>query len=198
MADTPIRCIVGLGNPGAKHEGDRHNVGFWLVDRLARRYGGSLRPETKFQGEFVKVNAEAGDCFLLKPSTFMNASGRSVSALAKFYKIDVSEMLVVHDELDMEPGVVRLKTGGGHGGHNGLRDIIAHLSSKNFYRLRIGIGRPKGHNKVVDYVLKEPSKEEKDLLGYAMDRVMVQIPAICSGEYPSVMQKLHTEEKLKS
>ena len=191
MADTPIRCIVGLGNPGTKHEGDRHNVGFWLVDRLARRYGGSLRPETKFQGEFVKVNAEGGDCFLLKPATFMNASGRSVSALAKFYKIDVSEMLVVHDELDMEPGVVRLKTGGGHGGHNGLRDISSALG-KEFHRARVGIGHPGYKDAVTGYVLSRPNKADQDKIEQGLDELERVISDVLKGDLQGAMRGLHS------
>jgi len=191
MADTPIRCIVGLGNPGEKHEGDRHNVGFWLVDRLARRYGGSLRPETKFQGEFAKVNTEAGDCFLLKPSTLMNAIGRSVSALAKFYKIDVSEMLVVHDELDMEPGVVRLKTGGGHGGHNGLRDISSALGA-NFHRARVGIGHPGHKDAVAGYVLSRPNKVEQDMIEQGLDELERVISDVLKGDLQGAMRELHS------
>jgi len=191
MADTPIRCIVGLGNPGAKHEGDRHNVGFWLVDRLARRYGGSLRPETKFQGEFVKVNAEGDDCFLLKPTTFMNASGRSVSALAKFYKIDVSEMLVVHDELDMEPGVVRLKTGGGHGGHNGLRDISSALG-KEFHRARVGIGHPGHKDAVAGYVLSRPNKVDQEKIEQGLDELERVISDVLKGDLQGAMRELHS------
>lgn len=193
-----ISLIVGLGNPGDNYKKTRHNAGFLMIDSIAEYYGGSFKYEAKFKADMAKCSIEGKMVRLLKPQTYMNKSGQSVVAGAKYFDIPTEEILIIHDELDINTGEVRLKMGGGHGGHNGLRDIIAHLSSKNFYRLRIGIGRPKGHNKVVDYVLKEPSKEEKDLLGYAMDRVMVQIPAICSGEYPSVMQKLHTEEKLKS
>ncbi len=140
MAD-PIRLIVGLGNPGAEYENTRHNAGFWLVERLARQEGITLSPDKKFFGLSGKGRIGGQECYLLMPTTFMNRSGQAVAALANFYKIKTSEILVVHDELDMPPGVAKFKTGGGHGGQNGLRDIIARMSNqKDFHRLRVGIG----------------------------------------------------------
>ena len=161
---SEIRCVIGLGNPGPKYADTRHNVGFWLVDRLARRYGEHLRAENRFSGEVARIRTEAGECWLLKPMTYMNHSGRAVSALARFYKIPVEQMLVVHDELDMAPGVIRLKKGGGHGGHNGLRDIISHLGSRDFWRLRIGVGHPGHRDQVVAAVLSKPTPGERKLI----------------------------------
>lgn len=155
-----IDLIVGLGNPGSKYEQTRHNAGFWFVEEIARLKGAHFRPEAKFSGDVCKVVLEGRDIWLLKPNTFMNLSGQSVNKLASFYKIPKDNILVAHDELDLDPGVVRLKTGGGHGGHNGLRDIINHLG-KEFQRLRIGIGHPGSRDDVVDYVLHRASKTNR-------------------------------------
>ena len=148
-----LRLIVGLGNPGADYDKTRHNVGFWLLDSLARRYGGVFRREAKFHGEACQVSVDGHPLWLLKPQTFMNRSGASVIALARFYKLVPEAILVVHDELDLPPGAVRLKRGGGHGGHNGLRDIIQQLGSREFLRLRLGIGHPGDSRAVINYVL---------------------------------------------
>ncbi|RMG36833.1 MAG: aminoacyl-tRNA hydrolase [Gammaproteobacteria bacterium] len=187
----PIRCLVGLGNPGPRYADTRHNVGFWLVDRLARRYGAVLRAENKFAGEVGRIRSEAGECWLLKPMTYMNHSGRSVSAFLHFYKIPPQNLLVAHDELDMAPGVLRLKKGGGHGGHNGLRDIIAATGSKDFWRARIGIGHPGHRDAVVDYVLSRPYKAEQEAIEGALDGFERQWPTIQAGEMQKAMNRLH-------
>ena len=151
-----IQLIVGLGNPGAQYEDTRHNAGFWFVEQLARAYGGSLQPEKKFFGYAARITIGGQDVRLLTPSTFMNRSGQAVNAIATFYKIPPQAILVAHDELDHPPGIGRLKQGGGHGGHNGLRDIISSLgNNKDFCRLRIGIGHPGNSKAVVNYVLKK-------------------------------------------
>jgi len=187
-----IRCVVGLGNPGPRYADTRHNVGFWLADRLARRYGEHLRAENRFFGEVARIRTEVGECWLLKPMTYMNQSGRADSALARFYKIPLEQMLVVHDELDMAPGVIRLKKGGGHGGHNGLRDIASAVGGKDFYRLRIGIGHPGHKDAVTDYVLSRPYKTEQEAIERGLDEVERHWPAIQSGDLQKAMQELHS------
>ena len=189
---SAIRCVVGLGNPGPKYAETRHNVGFWLVDRLARRYGATLRAENKFSGELARMRSEAGECWLLKPMTYMNNSGRAVSALARFYKIPLEQILVVHDELDLAPGVVRLKKGGGHGGHNGLRDIVSAMGGKDFYRARIGIGHPGHKDAVTDYVLSRPYKAEQAAIEQGLDELERHWPLIQAGEMQSAMQAIHS------
>jgi len=187
-----ITCVVGLGNPGPKYEGTRHNVGFWLVDRLARRYGVVLRAENKFGGEVARIRTPAGECWLLKPMTYMNHSGRAVSALAKFYRLPLGQMLVAHDELDMAPGMVRLKKGGGHGGHNGLRDIISAMGGKDFQRARIGIGHPGHKDGVSDYVLSRPYKAEQELIERGLDELERHWETVQAGDMDKAMQEIHT------
>ncbi len=191
----PIELIVGLGNPGSNYAETRHNAGFWLVDALARCHGGTFRAEAKFQAQLCKValaqRDSNNDCWLLKPDTFMNRSGIAVAALAGFYKIPVESILVVHDELDLPPGVARLKQGGGHGGHNGLRDIIAQLSA-NFMRLRIGIGHPGDRDAVVDYVLQRPSLADRQQIQAAMDAALRVMPDAVNGEMQRAMHSLHS------
>ena len=187
-----IQCVVGLGNPGPKYEGTRHNVGFWLVDRLARRYSAVLRAETRFSGEVAQIRTEAGVCWLLKPMTYMNNSGRSVSALARFYKIPLNQMLVAHDDLDLEPGTIRLKQGGGHAGHNGLRDIISAMGGRDFLRARIGIGHPGHKDAVTDYVLSRPRKKEQEAIERGLDEIERHWSAIQVGDLQKAMQELHS------
>jgi len=151
-----IKLIVGLGNPGKQYENTRHNAGFWFVEEVARQYQLQFRPETKFLGEVARVQSNGHDVWLLKPMTFMNRSGQSIQSLANFYKISPDQILVVHDELDLSPGTAKLKSGGGHGGHNGLRDTIAALGTPAYLRLRLGIGHPGHRDQVVDYVLHPP------------------------------------------
>jgi peptidyl-tRNA hydrolase, PTH1 family len=189
---TEIRLIVGLGNPGAEYEPTRHNAGFWWLDEFARKHGVRFRDENKFHGQVARVQEHGRDTWLLKPQTFMNASGRAVTALALFYKILPDEILVVHDELDLPPGSAKLKLGGGHGGHNGLKDIIAHLSTRDFWRLRIGIGHPGERSEVVNFVLKPPRKEEQELIDGALQRAQDVAPMITDGKLQAAMLKLHS------
>lgn len=191
---STVQLIVGLGNPGAEYEPTRHNAGFWFVDELARAAGCSLRNESRFHAEVGRCTLHGQDCRLQKPATFMNRSGQAVAALAKFLRIPPTEILVVHDELDLPPGAARLKKGGGHGGHNGLRDLIAHLGTQDFLRLRIGIGHPGDRSQVVDYVLRRPGREERELIDAAMLRALEVMPLAVAGEFERAMHKLHSEK----
>ena len=184
---TPPRLIVGLGNPGSEYADNRHNLGFWFVDRLAH----DLKVALQAQGKFFGHVASLDDLWLLKPSTFMNRSGQAVAALARFYKIEPAEILVVHDELDLQPGAIRLKQGGGNGGHNGLKDIQASLASPDFWRLRLGIGHPGERNEVVNYVLKAPRKEERAAIDHALDRCLLAWPKLGAGDYEAAQRLLH-------
>ena len=187
---TTPRLIVGLGNPGPEYEATRHNVGFWFVDRLASQLKVTLSPQAKFFGKA----ARAGELWLLQPSTYMNRSGQSVGALANFYKISPAEILVIHDELDLPPGGIRLKQGGGNGGHNGLKDIQAHLSTPDFWRLRLGIGHPRTLNlaqQVVDFVLHPPRKEEAPDIEQALQRSLLAWPKMAVGDFAGAQQLLH-------
>ncbi len=188
-----MRLVVGLGNPGREYEATRHNAGFWFVHRVADAHGAGLRMEPRFHGLVARVSARGRECWLLEPSTFMNASGRSVAALARFYKIEPQEMLVVHDELDLPPGGVKLKKGGGAAGHNGLKDIIAHLGA-DFWRLRIGVGHPGDRAQVINYVLEKPRKEEDDAIDAAIDRGLDVWPLLLDGNTEAAMLKLHTDQ----
>ena len=184
--------IVGLGNPGPKYEGTRHNAGFWFVDFLARNAGTQLRLDAKFHGEVGKITIADHDVWLLKPNTFMNRSGQSVRAVAQFYRIEIADILVAHDELDVPAGALRVKQGGGHAGHNGLRDIIDQLGGNEFMRLRIGISRPATSGDVTDYVLGAPSKPDRDAIQTAIKEAAVYTPQLLGGELPKAMQHLHS------
>lgn len=186
-----INLIVGLGNPGAKYDATRHNVGFWFVDELARRANTSFRSEAKFLGEVCRIPVGREECWLLKPTTYVNRSGQSISAFAKFYKLAPDEILVAHDDLDLPPGACRLKKGGGHGGHNGLRDTIKALDSADFYRLRLGIDHPGHRDQVVDFVLSRPSRTDQILIDRAIDTSADFLPEILEGRYAQVMNELH-------
>ena len=167
---SQIKLIVGLANPGAKYEDTRHNAGEWLINEIARQFNVSLKEEAKFFGKVAKINAACGEVRLLVPTTFMNLSGKAVGALANFYRIKPEEILVAHDELDLPPGVAKIKQGGGYGGHNGLKDIIASLgNSNNFYRVRIGIGHPGSKELVAGYVLGKPSPQDQEKINAAVD-----------------------------
>ena len=191
---SAVQLIVGLGNPGAEYEQTRHNAGFWFVDELARVNQCSLRKEARFHAEVGRCTLNGHDCRLQKPITFMNRSGQAVIALADFLRIPPSEILVVHDELDLLPGTARLKKGGGHGGHNGLRDLIAHLGTQDFMRLRLGIGHPGDRNQVVDYVLHRPSRDEREQIDAGMQRALDVMPLAVAGEFERAMHKLHSEK----
>lgn len=167
---SEIKLIVGLGNPGDKYTDTRHNAGEWLIERLARRFNVSLNPESKFFGKTARTIVNGKEVRLLVPTTFMNLSGKAVGVLASFYRIKPEEILVIHDELDLPPGTAKLKQGGGHGGHNGLKDIVAQLgNNNNFYRLRIGIGHPGHRDLVAGYVLNKPSPADRDALEKVLD-----------------------------
>lgn len=186
-----IRCIIGLGNPGEKYQDTRHNAGFWFVNALARRYGLQLRPQSRFFGQVTKLSLPAADCWLLEPATYMNRSGQAASALARFYRLTPEQILVAHDELDLPAGTVRLKKDGGHGGHNGLRDIISALGSKEFYRLRIGIDHPGHRDQVTDYVLSRPSRDEQKRMEEAIELAIGQMEDLLAGNYQQLMNRLH-------
>ncbi|MCK9353806.1 MAG: aminoacyl-tRNA hydrolase [Gallionella sp.] len=189
---SSIRLIVGLGNPGREYENTRHNAGFWWLDEFARTHNLSFRSEAKFHGLAARGQLHGHEVFLLKPQTFMNVSGRAVGALAQFYKIAPAEVLVVHDELDLPPGSAKLKLGGGHGGHNGLKDIIAYLGTKDFWRLRLGIGHPGERSEVVNFVLNDPRREERALIDEAMQRAQDVAHLVVEGKTEAAMLKLHS------
>jgi PTH1 family peptidyl-tRNA hydrolase len=191
LAAQTIRLVVGLGNPGEKYARTRHNAGFWLVDELARRHGGVFRTESRHQGELARIRMGADELWLLKPASFMNRSGGPVQSVAAFYRIAPGEMLVAHDELDLPCGTLRLKQDGGHGGHNGLRDIIAALGA-GFWRLRIGIGHPGGRGEVVDYVLQRPAAAEERLLEDAIADAADALPELLAQGAQKAMNRLHT------
>jgi len=187
-----IQLVAGLGNPGAKYEQTRHNAGFWFVDELARQQGANFHLESRFKSEVTRCSINGRDCRLQKPMEYMNRSGQPVASLAGFYRIPESCILVVHDDLDLPPGTARLKKGGGHGGHNGLRDLIPHLGSNDFLRLRIGIGHPGHRDDVVDYVLKQPSREDRAAIDAAIEDAIKVLPQIIAGELDAAMKALHT------
>ncbi len=189
-----VRLIVGLGNPGAQYAGTRHNAGFWLIEQLAAETGSELRPERKFQGlagRWRRPGQE--DVHLLCPMTYMNHSGRSVAALARFHRIEPAAILVVHDEIDLPAGAGRLKYGGGHGGHNGLRDIMAALGSRDFSRLRLGVGHPGSSDQVVSYVLHAPSQSERTAIDTAITEGLRVLPALVEGDWETAQRGLHTQ-----
>jgi PTH1 family peptidyl-tRNA hydrolase len=187
-----IRLIVGLGNPGKEYDRTRHNAGFWWVDAIAGRKNALWKREAKFSGYVAKVEEGGRDFWLLKPSTYMNESGRSVSALLRFYRIEPGSMLVVHDELDLPPGTVKLKKGGGTGGHNGLTDIADALATKDFWRLRVGIGHPGHKDLVSDYVLAKARKEEQAAIDPPFERSLDLLPWLARDKMTDAMTWLHT------
>lgn len=192
-----IKLIVGLGNPGPEYESTRHNAGFWWLDELARELKVSLVPEKSyfgFAGRFT-VNGQAR--WLLQPQTFMNKSGQSVAALARFFKIEPQEILVAHDELDVLPGQAKLKLGGSHAGHNGLRDIHAQLGSPDYWRLRIGVGHPGNREEVVNWVLKKPSKEHREGIDEALSRATKALPFLFAGEMEKATVLIHTHKPIR-
>ncbi len=192
MSDS-IQLIVGLGNPGAEYEHTRHNAGAWLVERLARSERITLAPERKFHGLCGKGRINGQECWLLIPTTFMNLSGQAVQALANFYKLTPEQILVVHDELDLPAGQAKFKFGGGHGGQNGLRDIISKLgNNQNFHRLRIGIGHPGDKSKVTGHVLGKPSQAELKAMDDVIDEALRVLPQAITGELPKAMNRLHS------
>jgi PTH1 family peptidyl-tRNA hydrolase len=190
-----IKLIVGLGNPGDQYSLTRHNAGFWFVDELARRCQAEFRPEKRFHGVLAQCRSRELDCRLFKPATFMNRSGLAVAAISRFFDIPREAVLVVHDELDLPPGTARVKQGGGHGGHNGLRDLISHLGGGDFYRLRLGIGHPGHRDQVVDYVLRKPSREDRALIEDAIGDALEVIPEVVDGQFARAMNLLHAPKR---
>jgi PTH1 family peptidyl-tRNA hydrolase len=187
-----IVMVVGLGNPGADYENTRHNAGALFVEALARTAGQTLRPEKKYHGLYARIQWQGLDLHLLNPTTFMNRSGLAIKALADFFKIQPQQILIAHDELDLPPGTAKLKKGGGHGGHNGLRDAIAHLGTNEFQRLRIGIGHPGDSRRVTGYVLGRLGKQETEELNAVIDEIMRVLPDAASGKLPAAMNRLHS------
>ena len=193
MAERP-RLVVGLGNPGPRYEKTRHNAGFWLVERLAARLGAGFRTERRFSLQACGASTPAGQVRLVKPTTWMNRSGQAVGAIAEYYRIAPEAILVAHDELDLPTGTVRLKEGGGHGGHNGLRDVAAHLGSRGFVRIRLGIGRPPAGLDPVDYVLQRPGRGERERIDGAIEQTLEWASAILAGDLQRAMKALHTRQ----
>lgn len=191
MTDGP-RLVAGLGNPGAGYQATRHNAGFWLVDALAARNGGSWSTQARFQGAVARITIGSQDVWLLKPDTFMNRSGQAIRALADFYKLPPEAILVAHDDLDLPPGTVRLKRAGGHGGHNGLRNIHQHLGSAEYLRLRVGIGHPGHRDGVLNYVLGKPSAADAQAIAAAVDRAAEATELLMRDGWDRACQLLHS------
>ncbi len=189
----PIRIIAGLGNPGDKHERTLHNAGFWFVDALARKYGGSYRYEKKFDADYCRINLHGEDVWLVKPQSYMNCSGQPIRGVLDYYRLRTSQLLVAHDEIDLPPGTVRLKEAGGHGGHNGLRDIIKHCGNE-FLRLRLGVGHPGEKHKVTNYVLKRGSSDVEAAIERNIDDAVDVMPEVVDGDIGAAMKKLHTKD----
>jgi len=192
MPGTPLQAIVGLGNPGQEHLLTRHNAGFWFVDALARKYSGQFRGHARYQSEVCRIKIGAQEITLLKPQTYMNRSGLAVRALMDYMKIPSEQIMVVHDELDLLPGIARFKFGGGHGGHNGLRDIITHIG-QNFWRLRLGIGHPGDKSQVIDFVLQRASSKEEELIMTGLAAATEQLPVFLENGAEQAMHLLHSK-----
>ena len=190
-----IKLFVGLGNPGADYEATRHNAGFWWIDALAQQLGVRLVPDKSYQGLVARANINGETVWLLKPQTFMNLSGRSVAAIARFFKIAPDQILVVHDELDILPGLLKLKQGGSHAGHNGLRDIHDQLGSADYWRLRIGIGHPGVKSEVIHWVLQKPTQAQRQTIEDCIERSLATMPLLLAGEMGKATMALHTKPK---
>ena len=188
-----IRLLVGLGNPGPEYEATRHNAGFWFIDDVARQLGATLVPERSYFGLVARVNRPEGPVWLLEPMTFMNLSGKSVAALARFFKIAPNEILVAHDELDVLPGNAKMKIGGGHGGHNGLKDIHTQLGSADYWRLRLGIGHPGVKAEVVDYVLRRPPAEQREAIEKSIAQSLGALDLMLAGDMDKALMKVHAQ-----
>ena len=191
MSDSKLLALIGLGNPGAEHEAQRHNAGFWFADQLVAAHRGSFRREAKFAGDLARITASGQELLVLKPGTFMNRSGQSVQALAQFYKLTPADILVVHDELDLPAGEVRLKKAGGHGGHNGLRDIHRVIGA-DYLRLRVGIGHPGQKELVLGYVLGRPSRTDLDLITHSLTDAAAALPLWWTQSWDKAVQALHS------
>ena len=189
-----IKLLVGLGNPGPEYEDTRHNAGFWWIDAVARELKVSLAPERNYHGLVARTQVDGRPLWLLEPQTFMNVSGKSVAALARFFKIAPQEILVAHDEMDLEPGDAKLKLGGSHAGHNGLRDLHAQLGTADYWRLRIGVGHPGVKSEVVGWVLKKPMPDQRDAIEASITRSVQALPLLLTGEMEKAMVKIHTRK----
>lgn len=189
-----IKLFVGLGNPGTEYEATRHNAGFWWIDAVAQELKVNLVPEKSYWGLAARTQIQGQTVWLLEPQTFMNLSGKSVGALAKFFKIKPEEILVAHDELDIEPGQAKLKKGGSHAGHNGLRDIHAQLGTADYWRLRIGVGHPGEKSEVVHWVLKKPSADHRQGIEEAIARSLKALPLLLTGDMDKAMALIHTSK----
>ena len=187
-----IKLFVGLGNPGAEYEATRHNAGFWWIDTIARDLKVHLQPDRAYHGLVARTSAHGHNIWLLEPQTFMNVSGKSVAALARFFKIPANEILVVHDELDLPPGEAKLKHGGGHAGHNGLRDIHAQLGTDQYWRLRIGIGHPGVKSEVANWVLRKPAPDQREAIEACIERTTRALPHLIRGDMTRATQMVHT------
>ena len=189
----PIRIIAGLGNPEDRYERTLHNAGFWFVDALARKYGGIFKYEKKFDADSCRVKMHGEDVWLVRPQSYMNNSGQPIRGLLDYYRLGINELLVAHDEIDLPPGTVRLKEGGGHGGHNGLRDIVRHCGA-DFLRLRLGVGHPGDKDEVTNYVLKRASSDVEAAIERNIDDAMAVMPELVDGNINAAMKKLHTKD----
>ena len=196
MIDTTgLKLIAGLGNPGADYSATRHNAGFWFVDRLAEGHKARFAADKKFFGELARLRSPGADCLLFKPTTYMNSSGRALRAVTDYYRIETPRILVVHDEIDLDAGVIRLKRGGGHGGHKGLRDISEKLGDSDYLRLRIGVSHPGDKTRVLAHVLGRPDGGDTELIGDAIDKGLEALPLLFAGETDKAMTRLHTQQE---
>ena len=189
-----IKLFVGLGNPGTQYEGTRHNAGFWWIDALAQDLGVSLHSDRSYHGLVARTQVAGQTVWLLEPQTFMNVSGKSVAALARFFKIEPQEILVVHDELDVVPGQAKLKCGGSHAGHNGLRDIQAQLGTDQYWRLRLGIGHPGVKSEVIHWVLQKPSPDQREAIEQCISRTLKAFPDLLNGDMVKATHAIHTSK----
>lgn len=189
---SSLEAIVGLGNPGPRYEATRHNVGFWFADELARARRAVFRSDSRTQGEIARIEVDGLILWLLKPHTWMNHSGRAVAYLMNYYRLQPEQLLIAYDDLDLPPGTVRLKKGGGHGGHNGLRDTVSALGSPDFHRLRIGIGHPGDRDAVTPWVLGKPGRDDHEAMLDSIDRAMEILPLAAAGNWSEAMKQLHT------
>lgn len=189
-----IKLLVGLGNPGPEYEDTRHNAGFWWIDAIARAWNTELQPDRSYFGRVARTQHQGQTLWLLQPMTYMNRSGQSVAALARFFKIDPADILVAHDELDLPPGDIKLKKGGGHAGHNGLRDIHAQLGSPDYWRLRIGIGHPGDKAEVAHWVLKKPAPDQRNAMHSALARALLALPDVLAGHMEQATARIHTSK----
>lgn len=190
--EPAVTLIVGLGNPGPRYSRTRHNAGFWFTDEIARRFGGSFSSQRKFHGDISRVRIGGTECYLLKPMTYMNHSGLAVGELVRYYRLASRSILIAHDEIDLPPGTVRLKQGGGHGGHNGLRDTVSALGTRDFNRLRIGVGHPGHRDDVIGYVLSPPSREEQETIEAGIASACDVLQLLMEGEWGRAFQRLHS------